>query len=101
MKTQFVRPVLRASFLAMMFLIASSCSSTPSSTSNLTLIAYNSFLPPEGAFDAFTEETGITVRVALSGDTGEMVAKASLTSGNPEGDVMWGVDNTSKPPPAG
>jgi thiamine transport system substrate-binding protein len=23
-----------------------------------------------------------------------MVAKASLTSGNPEGDVMWGVDNT-------
>jgi thiamine transport system substrate-binding protein len=94
MKTQFVRPVLRASFLAMIFLIASSCSSTPSSTSNLTLIAYNSFHPPEGAFDAFTEETGITVQVALSGDTGEMVAKASLTSGNPEGDVMWGVDNT-------
>ena len=94
MKTQFVRPTLRASFLAMMFLIASSCSSTPSSTSNLTLIAYNSFVPPEGAFDAFTKETGITVQVALSGDTGEMVAKASLTSGNPEGDVMWGVDNT-------
>lgn len=94
MKTQFVRPALRASFLAMIFLIASSCSSTPSSTSNLTLIAYNSFIPPEGAFDAFTEETGITVQIALSGDTGEMVAKASLTSGNPEGDVMWGVDNT-------
>ena len=94
MKTQFVRPALRASFLAMLFLIASSCSSTSSSTSNLTLIAYDSFLPPEGAFDAFTEETGITVQIALSGDTGEMVAKASLTSGNPEGDVMWGVDNT-------
>lgn len=94
MKTQFVRPALRASFLAMIFLIASSCSSTSSGTSNLTLIAYNSFIPPEGAFDAFTEETGITVQIALSGDTGEMVAKASLTSGNPEGDVMWGVDNT-------
>ena len=94
MKTQFARPVLRASILGVMFLIASSCSSTSSSTSNLTLIAYNSFVPPEGAFDAFTKETGITVQVALSGDTGEMVAKASLTSGNPEGDVMWGVDNT-------
>ncbi len=23
-----------------------------------------------------------------------MVAKAVLTAGNPEGDVMWGVDNT-------
>ncbi|KGA12407.1 MAG: hypothetical protein GM46_1605 [actinobacterium acAcidi] len=94
MQTQFARPVLRASLLGVMFLIASSCSSTSSSTSNLTLIAYNSFVPPEGAFDAFTKETGITVQVALSGDTGEMVAKASLTSGNPEGDVMWGVDNT-------
>ena len=94
MKTQFARPVLRASILGVMFLIASSCSSTSSSTSNLTLIAYNSFVPPEGAFDAFTKETGLTVQVALSGDTGEMVAKASLTSGNPEGDVMWGVDNT-------
>lgn len=94
MKTQFARPVLRASLLGVMFLIASSCSSTSSSTSKLTLIAYNSFVPPEGAFDAFTKETGITVQVALSGDTGEMVAKASLTSGNPEGDVMWGVDNT-------
>jgi len=70
------------------------CSSDNSTTQELTLIAYNSFTPPEGAFDEFTQETGITVQIALSGDAGEMVAKASLTSGNPEGDVMWGVDNT-------
>ena len=30
----------------------------------------------------------------VAGDTGTMVAKAVLTAGNPEGDVMWGVDNT-------
>jgi thiamine transport system substrate-binding protein len=70
------------------------CSSDNSTTNELTLIAYNSFTPPEGAFDEFTQETGITVQIALAGDAGEMVAKASLTTGNPEGDVIWGVDNT-------
>ena len=81
--------------LAMAFLyLMTSCSSETSTTKNLTLIAYDSFTPPETAFDAFTQETGIKVNIALAGDAGEMVAKASLTSGNPEGDVMWGVDNT-------
>ena len=81
--------------LAMTFLyLMTSCSSETSTTKNLTLIAYDSFTPPETAFDAFTQETGIKVNIALAGDAGEMVAKASLTSGNPEGDVMWGVDNT-------
>jgi thiamine transport system substrate-binding protein len=32
--------------------------------------------------------------VVNAGDTGTMVTKAALTAGNPEGDVMWGVDNT-------
>ena len=30
----------------------------------------------------------------VAGDTGTMVSKAVLTAGNPEGDVMFGVDNT-------
>lgn len=59
----------------------------------LILVAYDSFTPPDGAFDAFTEATGIEVEVALGGDAGELVAKAGLTAGNPEGDVLWGVDN--------
>ena len=76
------------------FTTITACSSDNSTTNELTLIAYNSFTPPEGAFDEFTQETGITVQIALAGDAGEMVAKASLTTGNPEGDVIWGVDNT-------
>lgn len=60
----------------------------------VTIVAYESFTPPEGIFDAFTNETGISVRVVAAGDAGEMIAKATLTAGNPEGDVMWGVDNT-------
>lgn len=74
---------------------ASSCGDDSSSTpERLVLVAYDSFTPPEGAFDAFTTATGIEVEIAVGGDAGELVAKAALTAGNPEGDVLWGVDNT-------
>ena len=63
-------------------------------TKKLTLLAYDSFIPSEEIFDEFTKETGITVEVVLGGDTGQLISKAILTSGNPEGDVLWGVDNT-------
>lgn len=64
----------------------------------LRLVTYDSF-PTEGtgvndALAEFTAETGITVELAIAGDAGTMVSKAVLTAGNPEGDVMWGVDNT-------
>lgn len=73
-------------------------SSLPDDDRSVTLVAYNSF--PEAdtsindALDQFTAETGIDVDLLIAGDTGTMLAKASLTAGNPEGDVMWGIDNT-------
>jgi thiamine transport system substrate-binding protein len=65
----------------------------------ITLVTYDSF-PAEGtslndALASFTASTGIDVELVIAGDTGTMVSKAVLTAGNPEGDVMWGVDNTS------
>jgi thiamine transport system substrate-binding protein len=64
----------------------------------ITLVAYDSF-PKEGtplneALQTFTDDTGISVNIVTAGDTGTMVSKAVLTAGNPEGDVMWGVDTT-------
>lgn len=64
---------------------------------DITLVAYESF-PTEGPiveqFDAFTAQTGIGVDILIAGDTGTMISKAELTAGNPEGDVMWGIDNS-------
>ena len=60
----------------------------------VTLLAYDAFTPEEGIFDEFTNVTGITVKVVTGGDSGVLVSKAILTAGNPEGDVLWGVDNT-------
>ncbi len=64
----------------------------------VTLVAYDSF-PTEGtalnaALAEFTADTGIAVELLIAGDTGLMLSKATLTAGNPEGDVMWGVDST-------
>ena len=70
----------------------------PASAETITLVTYDSF--PEAdtslndALASFAEQTGIGVEILLAGDAGTMLSKASLTAGNPEGDVMWGIDNT-------
>jgi thiamine transport system substrate-binding protein len=63
------------------------------SAAGLTLLTYDAFTEPD-ALAQFTKETGIAVKVAKSGDAGTLVNKAILTAGRPEGDVLWGVDNT-------
>ena len=64
----------------------------------ITLVTYDSFPQADtsinAALDAFTEQTSIGVELLVAGDTGTMLSKAALTVGNPEGDVMWGIDNT-------
>jgi thiamine transport system substrate-binding protein len=43
---------------------------------------------------AFEQETGLELKILKAGDAGEVVTKATLTAGNPQGDVLFGVDNT-------
>ncbi len=58
------------------------------------LVTHDSFVVSDGLFESFTAETGITVEVLSSGDAGEVVARSVLTAGQPEGDVLFGVDTT-------
>lgn len=89
-----------ASILLGSVAVVAACGDDPTTTiegatpERLVIVSHESFTPPDGAFDAFTAATGITVGIAAAGDAGELVARAVLTAGNPEGDVMWGVDNT-------
>ncbi len=83
--------------LAAISLAAASCSSddTPDA---ITLVAYDSFPDADTSLNealaAFSADTGIAVEILIAGDTGTMLSKAALTAGNPEGDVMFGIDNT-------
>ena len=60
----------------------------------VTLVTHDSFALSEDLLTEFTARSGITVKVVAGGDAGEVVNKAALTAGNPEGDVLFGVDNT-------
>jgi thiamine transport system substrate-binding protein len=89
--------ILITSFLVVIASACSSASSDPSTDATpneVILLAYDAFTPQEGIFDAFTAATGAKVKVITGGDSGVLVSKAILTAGNPEGDVLWGIDNT-------
>ena len=79
-------------------LVAASCGGDNSSSSGpvtLTLITHDSFAYTKDVLAQFTTETGIKVDVPQgAGDAGTVLNKAILTKGKPEGDVLWGVDNT-------
>jgi thiamine transport system substrate-binding protein len=61
---------------------------------SITLVTHDSFAVSDGIFESFTEQTGVTVDVISAGDAGEVVSRAVLTAGDPEGDVMFGIDTT-------
>lgn len=92
------RPLTPVVGLGAALVILAACGSDgaaeDTSPERLTLVAYSAFARPD-ALDEFTATTGIEVEVVDGGDTGTMVAKAVLTAGAPEGDVMWGVDDAS------
>jgi thiamine transport system substrate-binding protein len=76
---------------------ASSSSASPGSTTSpvtLKIASYDSFAISKETLQKFTDMTGIKVETVLGGDAGDLVNRAILTKGKPEGDVMWGVDNT-------
>lgn len=59
----------------------------------VVLVTHDSFVVPKNVKAAFERQTGLKWRILQSGDAGEALTKALLTSGNPEGDVFFGVDN--------
>jgi thiamine transport system substrate-binding protein len=59
----------------------------------VVLVTHDSFAISEGVKRVFEEESGLRLRILKAGDAGEIVTRALLTAGNPEGDVLFGVDN--------
>ena len=99
--------IIRALTVVALILSITSCTQSASNTpstdalfqvdatpNEVTLLAYDAFTPVDGIFDAFTNATGASVKVVTGGDTGTLVSKAILTAGNPEADVLWGLDST-------
>jgi len=71
-------------------------SAPPASFAPVTvrLVTHDSFALSDATVADLRRRTGITLQVLAAGDAGELVNKAVLTAGRPEGDVLFGVDTT-------
>jgi len=58
------------------------------------VLTHDSFALTESLVTDFERTSGITVEFIAAGDAGEVVNRAVLASGNPDGDVLFGVDTT-------
>ncbi len=58
------------------------------------LVTYDSFALSDDAAAEFEARTGATIEVIASGDAGTTLTRALLAAGAPEGDVIFGIDDT-------
>jgi thiamine transport system substrate-binding protein len=70
------------------------CAGGGESPTDVVLVTHDSFAVSEDVKKAFENETGLKLRILQTGDAGETLTRALLTAGNPQGDVLFGVDNT-------
>lgn len=65
--------------------------STPART--VTLVTHDSFALSDEVLASFERDTGMKVNILRGGDAVEMLNQAILTKSNPQGDVLFGIDN--------
>ncbi len=56
-------------------------------------MTHDSFAVSKEVKADFERESGLTLRILQGGDAGEALNRALLTAGNPQGDVLFGVDD--------
>jgi thiamine transport system substrate-binding protein len=79
--------------LAVALLAIAGCGGSNDSPSEVVLVTHDSFAISGDVRRAFEDTSGLTLRILKAGDAGEIVTRALLTAGNPEGDVLFGIDD--------
>jgi thiamine transport system substrate-binding protein len=60
----------------------------------VVLLTHDSFAVAKEVKQAFEQETGLTLRVLQAGDANETLNRALLTAGDPQADVIFGIDDS-------
>ena len=87
-----IRRTALGAFLAGVAVAAGGCGGSDQPT-DVVLVTHDSFAISPDVKKAFEEESGLKLEILKAGDAGEVVTRALLTAGNPEGDVLFGFDN--------
>jgi thiamine transport system substrate-binding protein len=83
---------LAVALVATLALLAAGCGGDDSPDA-VVLVAHDSFVMTDDVKRAFERSSGLRLEILLGGDAGEVVSKALLTAGDPQGDVLFGVDS--------
>lgn len=76
-------------------LVGAGCGGSGETTpTKVVLVTHDSFAISKDAKAAFEAQTGLELQILQSGDAGAVLNTALLTAGDPQGDVLFGVDNT-------
>jgi thiamine transport system substrate-binding protein len=73
--------------------VAAGCGGSGSESKKVVLVTHDSFAIPARVKADFERESGLKLTILQGGDAGEMVNRALLTKGNPQGDALFGIDN--------
>ena len=74
--------------------LASGCGGGEAQTTEVVLLTHDSFAVSKPVKQAFERETGLTLRVLQAGDANETLNRALLTAGDPQADVIFGIDDS-------
>jgi thiamine transport system substrate-binding protein len=74
--------------------LAAGCGGGGSTPDEVVLVTHDSFAISKDVKAAFERESGLTLRILQGGDANEMLNRALLTAGDPQGDVIFGIDDS-------
>ena len=69
------------------------CGGGGETPTEVVLLTHDSFAISKEVKAAFEEESGLTLRVLQAGDANETLNRALLTAGDPQADVIFGIDD--------
>jgi len=70
------------------------CGGNEDAPAEVVLVTHDSFAISKEVRSAFESESGLRLRILQGGDANEMLNRALLTAGDPQGDVIFGIDDS-------
>jgi thiamine transport system substrate-binding protein len=80
--------------VAAVALAASACGGDEAAPKDVVLVTHDSFAVSKPVRQAFERESGLTLKILQGGDANEVLNRALLTAGDPQGDVVFGIDDS-------
>jgi thiamine transport system substrate-binding protein len=88
------RGLVVAVLVALTAIAVAGCGGGAGAPKEVVLVTHDSFAISKDVKAAFERESGLTLRILQGGDANEMLNRALLTAGDPQGDVIFGIDDS-------